>query len=506
MENKTKKCSSKKHKEIDAVFYCPECHIYICHKCENYHSDLFESHHCYNLNTNLPEIFTGICKEEDHLDKLKYFCKNHNKLCCGACISKIIGKGNGQHTNCDVCFIEEIKEIKKNKLNESIKYLEDLSINFEKSIEKLKEIFIKFNEKQEILKKNVQKIFTKIRNELDKREDELLLEIENIYKNIYFDEKIIKEGEKLPNNIKISLEKVKKINDEWNDNNNLSSLINDCINVENNIKTIKEIEENVKKCSSINEEIKFEPEEDNLCKYFHKISNFGNVYIKGESKVKMQKRQRNENLNNHVLLISNKKIPLLNNLLKFINEISEISIVEPQSFIPEIKYEKIKNYKIIIYDLNDSGYQKTNNANDIKNYLINGGNLIVTHDHWTHVPKKSDCIQLLGAELQTQSYKVVNKIKILNNTHPVLNSFFDLRFGEKDLIDVSLTHKTDTVYKNQKEYFNDLIIELEDGKNGEYLLIKEIGKGKLIFWNAGHSYDLTDFEKKLFMNLIYWIC
>ena len=81
-----------------------------------------------------------------------------------------------------------------------------------------------------------------------------------------------------------------------------------------------------------------------------------------------------------------------------------------------------------------------------------------------------------------------------------------MRSEEKDLIDVSLTHKTDTVYKNQKEYFNDLIIQLEDGKNGEYLLIKEIGKGKLIFWNAGHSYDLTDFEKKLFMNLIYWIC
>jgi len=507
MENKTKKCSSKKHKEIDAVFYCQECRIYICHKCENYHSDLFEDHHCYNLNTNLYEVFTGICKEEDHLDKFKYFCKNHNKLCCAACISKIIGKGNGQHTNCDVCFIEEIKEVKKNKLKENIKYLEDLSINFEKSIDKLKEIFTKFNEKKENLKKNVQKIFTKIRNELDNREDCLLLEIENIYKEIYFDEKIIKEGEKLPNNIKISLEKGKKIGNEWNNNNsdNLNSLINNCINIENNIKKIKEIEENVKKCNSINEEIRFDPEEDKLCKYFSRISNFGNLYHKGESKI-LQKKQKNENFNNHALLISNKKIPLLHNLLKFNKEISKISMFEPQSFIPEIKYEKIKNFKVIIYDLNDSGYQKTNNANDIKNYLINGGNIIITHDQWTHMPNKSDCIKLLGAELQSQNYKNVNKAKILNNTHPVLNSFFDLRFGEKEIFAISTTHKTDTVYKNQKEYFNDLIIELEDGKHGEYLLIKEIGKGKLIFWNAGHSYDLTDFEKKLFMNLIYWAC
>ena len=58
----------------------------------------------------------------------------------------------------------------------------------------------------------------------------------------------------------------------------------------------------------------------------------------------------------------------------------------------------------------------------------------------------------------------------------------------------------------------DILIELEDGKKGEYLLIKEIGKGKLIFWNAGHSYqnttitdNLTDFEQKLFVNFIYYI-
>jgi len=120
----------------------------------------------------------------------------------------------------------------------------------------------------------------------------------------------------LPNNIKISLEKGKKIDDEWNNNDNLNSLINDCINIENNIKKIKEIEENVKKCNSINEEIRFDPEEDNLNKYFAKISNFGNVYHKGESKI-LQKKQKNENFNNHALLISNKKIPLLHNLLKF---------------------------------------------------------------------------------------------------------------------------------------------------------------------------------------------
>ena len=75
----------------------------------------------------------------------------------------------------------------------------------------------------------------------------------------------------------------------------------------------------------------------------------------------------------------------------------------------------------------------------------------------------------------------------------------------KSIINISATHKTDTIYENMEEYYKDLLIELEDNKHGEYLLIKEIEKGKAIFWNVGHSYDLTDYEKKLFMNFIYWL-
>ena len=43
----------------------------------------------------------------------------------------------------------------------------------------------------------------------------------------------------------MSLEKGKKINEEWNDDN-LNSLINDCINIENNIKEINIINESIK--------------------------------------------------------------------------------------------------------------------------------------------------------------------------------------------------------------------------------------------------------------------
>ena len=62
----------------------------------------------------------------------------------------------------------------------------------------------------------------------------------------YFNEDIIKKGEKLPKKIKVSLEKGKQIDKEW-DNKNLISYINDCINIENNIKSIHTIKESINK-------------------------------------------------------------------------------------------------------------------------------------------------------------------------------------------------------------------------------------------------------------------
>ena len=70
---------------------------------------------------------------------------------------------------------------------------------------------------------------------------------------------------------------------------------------------------------------------------------------------------------------------------------------------------------------------------------------------------------------------------------------------------ISSTHHADTVYNDLDEYARDLIIELKDGRHGEYLLVKEYGKGKIVFWNVGHSYTLTDVEQKLFYNILAYL-
>ena len=260
-----KKCSSENHREIESISFCAECKIYMCNKCDKFHTEIFPNHIYIKLEKgkDINELFTGFCKEKNHRDKLIYFCKIHNKLCCAECVVKLKGKKNGQHSDCDICFIEDIENEKKDKLKDNIKYLEDISINLEQKINELKPIFEQINISKEELKTNIQKVFTKLRNELNNREDELLLEVDNKFNELYFNEDIIKDCDKLPNKIKKSLEKGKEIENNW-ENNKLSLLINNCINIENNIKYIKMLNENIGKINNFEIDIKFYPQEENI--------------------------------------------------------------------------------------------------------------------------------------------------------------------------------------------------------------------------------------------------
>ena len=261
MEDINKKCSNKDHKDINAIYYCQDCKIYICNKCSNHHQELFNNHYTQNLDNN-KEIFIDLCEEKNHPIKMEFYCKNHNKLCCVACI----------------CIIENIKEEKKSKLNDNIKYLEDLSNNLNNSIKELKILFDKIDEKKEKLKLDIQNIFTKLRNQLNEREDELLSEVDNKFNNIFGNKDIIKESEKLPNTIKLSLKRGKLKDNDWNDNNKLSSNINTCIKIEDNIKTIKIINEDIKNYKS-NDDINiiFTIDDEFFENFIKMIKSFGKI-------------------------------------------------------------------------------------------------------------------------------------------------------------------------------------------------------------------------------------
>ena len=286
MEKNLQKCSLLHHKENNAISFCQECKIYMCNKCEKLHSELFLNHHQYKFDkekNNVNEIFTGLCKENNHSIELKYFCKTHNKLCCSECITKIKGSDFGQHSDCNVCTIHDIENEKKSKLNENIKYLEDLSINLKESINELKSIFEKVEKNKEEVKINIQKIFTKLRNHINEREDELLMEVDTKFNELYFSEDIMKESENLPNMIKISIEKGKLLN--CNKDINLISLINDCLIIENNINEIKKINLSLTKFKSIDNEIKFVQSEKDSNLLLERIKYFGEIYDNPHSQI-----------------------------------------------------------------------------------------------------------------------------------------------------------------------------------------------------------------------------
>ena len=363
MENQIPKCNFKEHKEINASVHCQECNINMCNKCSIYHKGLIENHHLLNFNKNNANIFTGFCEEINHPNKLNYFCKSHNKLCCANCIAKIVEKGDGQHKDCNVCTIENISEEKKNKLKENIIYLEDLSKSFEKSIEEIKDLFKKINNNKEELKLQIQKIFTKIRTKLNEREDELLKNIDEQFTKVYCDENIIKQNETLPKKIKTSLEKGKILVKDWDKSNDIISQINDCINIEKNIKDILLINENLKKIKNGEDIIfKFTQEEKGVNEFLEKISMFGGINYQNKGKYFLLRESPIDLNNNKKYIITGENKNIITKIEKdeWIGILCDDELIKPYIYKWKIKVLKnqCRNIRVGIvpkdYDINSS--------------------------------------------------------------------------------------------------------------------------------------------------------
>ena len=253
----------------------------MCEDCKKIHLDLY-NHHQLDLNDNNQDIFIGICNEKNHNYYLEYFCKTHNKLVCLACIASIEKKGNGQHRGCKICIIEDIKEEKKKKLKENFITLENLFNSVKEIIENLKKKLDDINNKKEEMKINIQQIFTKIRNEINNKEDELLLKIDNKFDNLFFKENILKNFENLSEKIKNSLSDRKLLDKEWKEEN-LISLISDCINIENNIINIKKVNKDLKKSDSRkNYYVDNSFQEEQINKFINTIKKLGDIYYNFE--------------------------------------------------------------------------------------------------------------------------------------------------------------------------------------------------------------------------------
>jgi len=379
MEKINYKCSSLEHKEMDAIKFCQECKKYLCNKCDKFHSSLFNEHYSYSLDRDIKDIFTGLCKIENHSGKLDFYCKDHKELCCAYCITKIKKEGLGQHTDCNICIIEDIFEEKKNNLENNIKSLENLTESFKSSIKELNEIIENIDKNKEEIKLEIQKTFTKIRNELNKREDELLLEVDEQFKKKYLTEEldIYKGKDKFSNKIKLYIEKGKSAKDEYNKNQNKSLLINNCINIEKMIENMNKINQNMDIYKNNNGKIKFISNLDEILKLINKFGNiisFGskighqdyNINIQGFDPNKIKNIRKitdkcgsggNTNIYDGCCFFISKNIE---NVLAFIDANSE-------------------NKSIIFYDIDNN-----NEIKSIKNAHNNAIHIIKYYDYYLY--------------------------------------------------------------------------------------------------------------------------
>ena len=485
MEKKKYKCSLKEHNEIDAICYCQKCDIYMCNKCEKYHINIFPNHNSITLDKDISNIFTGYCKVENHINKLEYFCKTHNILCCAQCIIKIKRKGNGQHTDCNVCNYEDIIDEKKENLKNNIKILEDLSNSLQSSIDELKIIVEKLTKNKEEIKLNIQKIFTKIRNAINNREDELLLEVDNEFDKLYFNEEILTETEKLPNKIKISLEKGKTIDKEWN-NNKLNSLINDCINIENDIKSINKINEKIKECKSTNKEIKFNSGNDEIT-ILELIKKFGNIN---------SKKENNNNDNINILDFNPQNI-------KFVKKITDSFDCSDSyeyngiCFFISKKDEYVLGYidksckSIIFYDINnDKEIKKINNAHDqgiytIRYYDYNLYDIILTSSY-------NNDIKIWN---YNESLNILTINNIFNNYNYVFSSALLFDNNSFYIFCVGYTNNYINVYNSSGSLYKNIGNNDEDRR---YIEIYEINENKYII--SGGNKGINAFNYPSFSN------
>ena len=368
MEESSNFCSSLEHEKINANSYCPKCEIYMCNKCEIMHSKILKNHEIILLKNIKEEMFTGFCKEKGHQIILEFFCKNHNQLCCAVCISKIQKNEIGKHKDCDVVSLEEIKDEKINKFKENMQILENLSLNIDKSIEEMKNIIEKTDKNKDELKLKIQNIFTKIRNELTIREDQLLLEVDNKFNDLFINDELFKKYEKLPNKIKLSLEKGKNF-DIDNKDGKLNSIIYQCLNLEKNIEEINNINEKIQNCNNnVGKKLYFYPENEKEINFIENIKNFGKLFV--PKKIKDYNLTKNVKLNSGICSV----IILSNNDIVVGKRNGELTILEPNEFKEITKIQAHSGGNTSIYsllELKDKTIMTCGGNKTMKNFVYN---------------------------------------------------------------------------------------------------------------------------------------
>jgi len=210
-----------------------------------------------------------------------------------------------------------------------------------------------------------------------------------------------------------------------------------------------------------------------------------------------------------VFLITNRKSnDILLNLLKGAPFISEVRIGSP-NVIKQFNELFLTSYDCIIYDIIDSGFKiKIENEDEIKNYIENdGGSFLVTHDQWDNV-QSGGPLNLIGLE-HFYNFPWVISDEVKCETHPkkheIYKSYYDLT--NLGVMKIAPTHKTCHIIKEggSAKVILSFIIDKTTNYLHDYLVVNELGKGRIAYWAAGHSNTISKDEEKIFLNIVAWL-
>jgi len=180
-----------------------------------------------------------------------------------------------------------------------------------------------------------------------------------------------------------------------------------------------------------------------------------------------------------------------------------------KDIIPKFTKNFLESYDCIIYGFNDYMTQiNTEKKNEIESYIKSGGSFLVTHDRWDADRGPLELIGLDWCEDCDTGISNSIKVKVSRFGHPIFDSYYNL--NDWRVIGISRSHKSYHKVKNSIKNTARVVMEfdkedIEIGEKMDYLTVNEIDKRKIAYWAAGHSNYISEYEKKLFINIVSWL-
>ncbi|XP_052778832.1 transcription intermediary factor 1-alpha-like [Mya arenaria] len=171
-------------KQILPEAFCPDCKEFMCFTCARVHRNMkLTKSHALQDKSSMPSSFRGAESGEENFKEkcqrhakefIKYFCPNHDELLCGDCVVEKMHRS---------CNIDKISQVAK-RYKEGAEY-NSLKIGLNQMVGDIGELFNKITastksiDEQGLININeLRKFRNEINQYLDKRERELLAEID----------------------------------------------------------------------------------------------------------------------------------------------------------------------------------------------------------------------------------------------------------------------------------------------------------------------------------------